>query len=330
MPARDPRKLRPRRAALAAGTAVTALLATGCASGDQPDADYSASGTTRIVVAMAAGGGSDRSARAMSAALNGNDAGYSTVVENREGGGGAVGWSYFYGLSGQPDHLLVAETAMHTLVRQEGVDVPFTYEDFTPIAMFAEDSRMVVARADAPFDTCAELIEASGSGDVFSGISGTYGADGMVLTRLEQEGLAANRVPFGSSGEVTTALLSGLVDFAPASAASVKGYIESGDFKGLCVLSEERYDDPVIGEVGTAVEQGIDNGTVLMWRGVLAPGGISDSARDYWIEQFREALTSDAYQEYLEADMLVEKQLFGDEFAAYLDDYDQQIEGYFG
>ena len=329
MPA-HPRKHRTRRAALAAGATTLVLLASGCAASDTADRDYSASGTIRVVVAMAAGGGSDRSARAMSSALNGNEAGYSTVVENREGGGGAVGWSYFSGLEGNPEHLLVAETAMHTLVRQEGVDVPFTYESFTPIAMFAEDSRMVVARADAPFDTCAELIEASGRSEVFSGISGTYGADGMVLTRLEQEGLAANRVPFGSSGEVTTALLSGLVDFAPASAASVKGYIESGDFKGLCVLSEERYDDPVIGDVGTAVEQGIENGTVLMWRGVLAPGDISDSARDYWVEQFREAFDSQAYQDYLEADMLVEKQLFGDDFADYLDDYDEQIEGYFG
>ncbi|GMA28294.1 tripartite tricarboxylate transporter substrate binding protein [Arenivirga flava] len=330
MPARDPRKLRPRRAALAAGTAVTALLATGCASNDAPEAEYRADGTIRVVVAMAAGGGSDRSARAVSGALNGNDAGYSTVVENREGGGGAVGWSYFYGLAGEPQHLLVAETALHTLPRQEGVDLPFTYEDFTPIGMFAEDSRLVVAPADSPYDSCAELIEASADEQLFSGVSGTYGADGMVLTRLEQAGLEANRVPFGSSGEVVTAMLGGLLDLAPASAASVKGYIESGDFKGLCTLSEERIDDEVMGSIPTALEQGVENGTVLMWRGVLAPGDLSEQARDYWVEQLRKAVQQDAFADYMEADMLTPKELYGDEFAAYLDEYDEDIAGYFG
>jgi putative tricarboxylic transport membrane protein len=325
-----PRKQRHRRAALAAGAAALALVATGCASGESTEREYSANGTIRVVVAMAAGGGSDRSARAVSSALNGNDDGYSTVVENREGGGGAVGWSYFYGLAGEPQHLLVAETALHTLPRQEGVDLPFTYEDFTPIGMFAEDSRLVVAPADSPYDTCAELIEGSRSEQLFSGISGTYGADGMVLTRLEEAGLEANRVPFGSSGEVVTAMLGGLLDVAPASAASVRGYIESGDFKGLCTLSEQRIDDEVMGDIPTAVEQGLDEARVLMWRGVLAPGDLSEQQRDYWVEQLRTAVQQGAFADYLEADMLIPKELYGDEFAAYLDEYDQDIAGYFG
>jgi len=319
-----------RRTALAAGAATLALFATGCAAESPDDREFDPSGTLRVVVAMAAGGGSDRSARAVSAGLNGNDSGFSTIVENREGGGGAVGWSYFYGLRGEPEHLLVAETALHTLPRQEGVELPFTYEDFTPIGMFAEDSRLVVAPADSPYDTCAELIEGSRDDTVFSGISGTYGADGMVLTRLEQAGLEANRVPFGSSGEVVTALLGGLIDFAPASAASVRGYIESGDFKGLCTLSEERIDDELMGEIPTALEQGVENGSVLMWRGVLAPADISEQERDYWVEQLRAAVQQDSFAEYLEADMLIPKELYGDDFADYLDDYDEQIEGYFG
>ena len=329
MPA-HPRKQRHRRTALAAGTAALSLVVTGCASGETTEREYSANGTIRVVVAMAAGGGSDRSARAVSAGLNANDAGYSTIVENREGGGGAVGWAYFYGLQGEPEHLLVAETALHTLPRQDGVDLPFTYEDFTPIGMFAEDSRVVVAPADAPFDSCDELIEMSAEQQVFSGISGTYGADGMVLTRLEQAGLEANRVPFGSSGEVVTAMLGGLIDVAPASAASVKGYLESGDFKGLCTLSEERIDDEVMGEIPTALEQGVENGTVLMWRGVLAPGDLSEQERDYWVEQLRAAVQYGAFDEYLEADMLTPKELYGDEFEAYLNEYDESIEEYFG
>lgn len=306
--------------------ALTACTGTGSGGGSAGDSDgYQASGTIRMVVAMAAGGGSDRSGRVISQAINETASGYSTVVENREGGGGAVGWSYFSALTGQPNHLLIAETALHTLPRQEGVDVSFTYEDFTPIGMFAEDSRMVVAPVDSRFDTCADLIGETG---VKSGISGTFGADGMVLASMEDAGFTAERVPFGSTGEVVTGLLGGQIDIAPASAAAVRPYVESGDFKALCTFSRDRYDDEILGDVGTASEQGID-AVVTLWRGVLAAPGITDAERDFWVEQLQAALDTDVYRDYIASDLLIEAQLFGDEFAAYLDEYDAEIESYF-
>lgn len=307
------------------------LLLAGCSAGGPSGstADFAPKGTLKIVVAMAAGGGSDRSARVISQAINEGAEGFSTVVDNREGGGGAIGWSYFHSLKGKPENLLVAETAMHTLPRQDGVDVPFTYKDFTPIALFAEDSRMLVAPKNSPYNTCSDVIEASKAKPILSGMSGTFGADGMVLGELAEEGLNYEAVPFGSTGEVVTGLLGGQIEVAPASAAAVKPYIESGDFKGLCTFSEARYaDDPILKDVATANEQGID-ATVVLWRGVLAPGGITDQARDFWVDEFTAALETDAYKEYLKKDLLIGKTLFGDEFAAYLDEYDAMIEGIF-
>lgn len=317
---------------IAAGT-IAALALGACGNGggggsSAADDEYSPSGTIRMVVAMAAGGGSDRAMRVMSSAINENADGYNTVVENREGGGGAVGWSYVHGLAGEPNHLVKAETAIHTLPLQEGVDVNWTYADFTPIAMFAEDSRMVVAPADSPYNTCSDLVETSD--ELSAGVSGTFGADGMVLHHLTEAGVDADEVPFGSTGEVVTALLGGQIDFAGASAAAVKQYIEAGDMKGLCTFSEERYaDDEVLGDVETAAEQGID-GTVVLWRGILAPPEISDAARDFWVSEIQNAVETDTYHEYIETDLLIEKQLYGEEFEEYLAEYDAQIQEYFG
>lgn len=316
---------------IAAGT-IAALTLAACGNGNggssADDDEYSPSGTVRMVVAMAAGGGSDRAMRVMSTAINEGSDGYNTVVENREGGGGAVGWSYFHGLAGEPNHLVKAETAIHTLPLQDGVDVNWTYADFTPIAMFAEDSRMVVAPADSPYNTCSDLIEASEP--LSAGVSGTYGADGMVLHHLTEAGLDADEVPFGSTGEVVTGLLGGQIDFAGASAAAVKQYIEAGEMKGLCTFTEERYsDDDVLADVETAAEQGID-GTVVLWRGLLAPPDISDAARDFWVSEVEKAVETDAYHEYIETDLLIETQLYGEEFEEYLAEYDAQIQEYFG
>lgn len=315
---------------IAAGSAA-ALLLTACGDGGSgDDGEFSASGTVRITVAMAAGGGSDRAARVLSEAINEEAEGYNTVVENREGSGGAVGWSHFHGLAGDANNLVKAETAIHTLPLQEGVDVSWTYADFTPIALFAEDSRMVVAPADSPFETCAEVIEASSEGDVSSGVSGTYGADGMVLHHLEEAGLEANTVPFGSTGEVITGLLGDQIDFAPASAAAVLPYIESEDLKALCTFSQERYsDNELLADVETAEEQGID-GVVTLWRGFLAPPEITDAEQEFWIGEIQRAVETDAYAEYIEEDLLIEEHLYGDEFADYLDEYDAEIQEYFG
>ena len=230
----------------------------------------------------------------MSEAINENAEGYNTVVENREGGGGAVGWSYFYGLDGEPGNLVKAESAINTLPLQEGVEVPWTYEDFTPIALFGEDSRMIVAPADSDLDTCADLASTT---DLAIGNSGTYGADGMAIHHLEQAGMQANKVPYGSTGEVMTALLGDQIEAAPASAASAKPYVESGDLKALCTFSEERFDDDVLGNVETAEEQGID-GTVVLWRGVLAPPNISEAAQEFWIQEFQKATETDVYHEH--------------------------------
>ncbi len=315
---------------IAAGSAA-ALLLTACGDGGgSGDEEFNASGTVRITVAMAAGGGSDRAARVLSEAINEEAEGYNTVVENREGSGGAVGWSHFHGLAGDANNLVKAETAIHTLPLQEGVDVSWTYADFTPIALFAEDSRMVVAPADSPYDTCDEVIDASQDADVSSGVSGTYGADGMVLHHMEEAGFDANTVPFGSTGEVITGLLGGQIDLAPASAAAVVPYIEAGDFKALCTFSEERYsDDDLLADVETAEEQGID-GVVTLWRGFLAPPEITDAEQEFWIEEIQRAVETEAYSDYIEDDLLIEEHLYGDEFAEYLDEYDAEIQEYFG
>lgn len=320
------------RARCIAAMATGALLLAGCTQGDQgqgedieENGEYHPSGTVKMVVAMAPGGGSDRAMRVMSEAVNENAEGYNTVVENREGGGGAVGWSYFYGLDGEPGNLVKAESAINTLPLQEGVEVPWTYEDFTPIALFGEDSRMIVAPADSDLDTCADLASTT---DLAIGNSGTYGADGMAIHHLEQAGMQANKVPYGSTGEVMTALLGDQIEAAPASAASAKPYVESGDLKALCTFSEERFDDDVLGNVETAEEQGID-GTVVLWRGVLAPPNISEAAQEFWIQEFQKATETDVYHEYIEDDLLIEKQLYGDEFAAYLDEHDAEIREYF-
>ncbi|MFC7745338.1 tripartite tricarboxylate transporter substrate binding protein [Nocardiopsis composta] len=291
-----------------------------------PPDDWTPRGSVSALVAFAPGGGSDRSARVIAESLNELDAGFNVNVENKEGGSGAVGWATFMAEEGNGNALLIAETALNTLPIL--YDVPFTYRDFTPLVMFAQDSRMVVAAHDAPYDTCAELVEAGEEEPVTTGSSGKTGADALVVAEFEKNGGEFSVVPYGSTGEVLTGLLGGQIDAAPAGAASVKPYLESGDFKALCTLTGERYDDPLLGDVPTAREQGLD-AEVTIWRGVLAPAGVTEAQRDYWIDSIRAGMRSDTYRDYIETDLLLPADVAGEDFDAYLDDYDEEMQEVF-
>lgn len=200
-----------------------ASLVSGCSTLNArpavPD-DWTPQGSVSSVVAFAPGGGSDRSARVLAQGLNELDAGFNVNVENKEGGSGAVGWATFLAEEGNGNALLVAETALNTLPLV--YDVPFTYRDFTPLVMFAEDSRIVVARKDTPYNSCAELVAAAGSRAVKTGSSGKTGADALVVAEFERNGGKFAVVPYGSTGEVLTGLLGGQIEVAPAGASAAK------------------------------------------------------------------------------------------------------------
>ena len=64
---------------------------------------------------------------------------------------------------------------------------------------------------------------------------------------------------------------------------------------------------------------------------MLAPGGISDAQRDYWIGVMDDVIETDAYQDWVESGLLQDTSLTGDEFTEYLeksnDTVQQAMEG---
>ena len=51
---------------------------------------------------------------------------------------------------------------------------------------------------------------------------------------------------------------------------------------------------------------------------MLAPGGLSDEAREFWIETMEAAVETDEYQTYIEENYLQANTASGDDFVEYL------------
>jgi putative tricarboxylic transport membrane protein len=275
-------------------------------------------GDVTMVVPFGAGGGSDLAGRATATMIEAADEDLTVTVENREGGSGAVGYSYFLGEAGNESMLLASETAL--LALPISGEVEFDYTDFTPIMKLGDDYTLMIVNADSPYETCADVVEAAESERITAGISGVTGLDNIVFTLTEQEtGVEFDRVPFESGGELTAALLGGQIDIASLNPGEVIGQLESGDVKALCAYSEERYSDyEELADIETAKEQGIDV-AFAQFRGVIAPGGISEEARNYWIETMEAAVETEEYTTYIEDNYMQPNTAAGDEFVEYLE-----------
>jgi putative tricarboxylic transport membrane protein len=314
--------LRTRSTVLAAASASALALTLAACGGDAGgstggDGGFEPRGDVTMIVPFGAGGGSDRAGRATATMIEAANGDVNVNVENREGGSGAVGYSHFLGQNGDGETLLATETAL--LALPISGEVEFDFNDFTPIMKLGDDYTLMIVNADSPYTTCADVVDAAKKERIVAGISGITGLDNIVFTLTEQEtGVAFDRVPFESGGELTAALLGGQIDVASLNPGEIIGQLEAGEVKALCAYSEERYSDyEELADIETAKEQGIDV-AFAQFRGVLAPGGISKEARQFWIETMEAAVETDEYKTYIQDNYLQANTAAGDDFVEYL------------
>lgn len=315
----------------AAGIAAVSIAAlAGCSSAAGQESDAAGGfepNDVRMVVPFAAGGGSDVSGRAIASALE-EATGATITVENREGGSGAVGYSHFLAQEGNADYLLASETALLALPLT--TDVDFDHTSFTPIMKLGDDYTLMVVPADSEFETCTDVVDAAKSDGVVAAVSGAVSLDEVVFTLIEQDqDVQFDRVPFEGGSEVIAGLLGGQVEVGSLNPSEVLGQLESGDLRALCALSDERYEYEELADIPTAIEQGIDV-SFAQFRGFIAPGGISDEAREYWIDAAKQFAESEAYTAYIEENLMQANALYGDDFVDYLEQNSADLEAVVG
>ena len=321
-----------RRSLLTAGALGSLGLALsacsdGSGGGTTAEGGFEPSNRVTMIVPFSAGGGSDIAGRAIGAGLE-EVTGTTITVENRVGGSGAVGYTDLVNAEGDGNVLLASETALVTLPIVQDVD--FDYTTFTPIMKAGEDFNIVVVAADSPYQSITDVIEAAKGEQLTAAVSGATGPDHIAWSLIEEEqGITLERVTFESSSEVLAALMGGHVQVAASSPGELLGQLESGDIRALCALAPERYELEALADVPTGSEEGV-NVTFAQWRGFIAPGGISDEAREYWIEKAKEYEQTDAYTEFIDSNLLQPATAYGDDFVAYLEEYVADVESVLG
>jgi tripartite-type tricarboxylate transporter receptor subunit TctC len=213
-----------------------------------------------LIVPYPAGGATDVVTRPLAEGAK-KALGQNVVVENRAGGGGAVGVGAIVGK--KPDGYLLA-VAVESLHRNSYINkLPFdTVSDLSPIIGFSGNLYGILVRADSPHKTLKSLLEhiQANPGKVSymaSGV-GTSGHIAMEELAVKAGNLKLQHVPSKGDQESSAALLGGHVDFISTSSGFIP-LVEAGQLRLLAVYSSKRAkkfpDVPTTHELGYGVIQ---------------------------------------------------------------------------
>ena len=277
-----------------------------------------------LIVQADAGGGSDIFARTIAELLSTEELVSQPIsVVNKPGGSGAVAYAYLQQKGVDPHFLATVTLSYLSTPLQQ--DTGFTYQDFSNLAVLAVDDFIAVVPADSPYESLDDLVAAAEASPDEIKVGGTQlgSSDSIIPALLEQAAdVEFNYITFESGGEVNAAVLGGTVDFAIANPGESFSLIEGGELRAISSFSPERLEGF---DVPTAQEQGYDV-TWEQFRGIIAPGGLSDEERAFWEDALAQMAEASAWQDYLEENTLRPLVLTGADTEEYIAEQSTALE----
>ncbi|WP_456698801.1 Bug family tripartite tricarboxylate transporter substrate binding protein [Aeromicrobium sp. P5_D10] len=302
-----------------------ALLISAC--GVTRGGDGQANRRISMYIPNSPGGGYDLTGRAAARVLEDEELSGRFEVTNVIGAGGTVAMQR-----------LLNERGVEDLVMAMGLGVvgaTYTNEskarvsDATPIARLIEDQEALIVPKDSPYKTVQDLVEAWKSDPksvTIGGGSSPGGPDHLFPMQLAKTvGVDPKQVKYivyDGGGPLTSALLGKKIDVGTSGPSEFEGQLKDGSLRILAVSGEERLESV---DAPTLKESGIDM-TFVNWRGILAPPGISDEARDELVEMFTEMHGTQGWKDVVERNGWIDSFATGDEFATFLKEQDERVE----
>jgi len=198
----------------------------------------------------------------------------SVVVVNKGGAGGAVGAAQ--AAHAQPDGytILMALSSISVLPvadRLQGRPPAYELDQLAPIALISADPTVLVVRADGPYRTLKDLVDAAKAkpATINYGSSGVYGTLHVAMEIFaEAAGIKLFHIPYQGGGPAVAALLGGQIDALASGPAAAIGQIKGGKMRALAVWGDKRLAS--MPDVPSMKELGYD-ATFYIWSGLFAP-----------------------------------------------------------
>jgi putative tricarboxylic transport membrane protein len=181
--------------------AVSALLTVSVA-GVAPAAAWEPTKAIEIVVPFSAGGASDQMARTIQGIIQKNQlTTQPIIVVNKPAAGGAEGMLDIQKSAGDPHKLITTSSGI--FMTPMATRLPLNWQDYTPVAMMAQDSFLLWVNAKSPYKTAADFMAAAKAAPEPLKIGGTSSKreDNLLVFGMEKTGgVKFAYIPYTSGG----------------------------------------------------------------------------------------------------------------------------------
>ncbi len=225
-----------------------------------------------IVVPTAAGGGNDQMARTIAQKLGGL-LGQSVIVENRAGANGSIA-SEFVARATPDGHTLmlgyIATHAMNPALQKLRYD-PVT--DFEPVGLVGYSGTVMVANTATPVKDVKDLIaQLKAKPDRYVYATAGNGTAPHFAGELFKvnAGVEMISVPYKGSAPAVNDTIGGQTQFMFPSLFTALPHVKGGKLKALAIAGPKR--SPLLPDVPTMKEAGVDGVEVQQWYAIFAPG----------------------------------------------------------
>jgi tripartite-type tricarboxylate transporter receptor subunit TctC len=245
----------------------------------------------RVVVMLAAGGGTDFLARLTGEPVS-RALGQQLVVENRTGAGGTIGIETV--AKSAPDGYTVLFSNDNIASAPHILKVNGDYtKDLVPVILIARQPLVWAVHSSLKINTLAEFVDAMkknrGKGYATSGVGSNQHFLGEWF--LKEAGVKLDHVPYRGAGQAVNDLIAAHVPIASLGPTSMMPHFEAGTVKFLAQSSETR--SPSLPNIPTFQEAGFKGLVLDQWFGVFVPAGTPQDIIARLNAEFGKALTEE-------------------------------------
>lgn len=312
-------------AAACGGTTPAASTAPSAAGNATASTVTQPSRPTEFVISTAPGGGSDIYARFMQGIVEELKLSPQPLQPvNKEGGSGAVAFTYVYEKKGDMHYVMITLNSFWTTIITQ--KLPYKATEFTPVANLALDPFYLWVNEDSPWKTAADVVKAAQEKELVVSGTGSKQEDEVMFRRIEA--LAKTKpfkyVPQSGGGAVAAALAGKQAGVEvtvnnPSEGISLFGQKK---IRPLCAFTPESPKTPAqFANLPTCKSQGLDIDDYYNVRAVLAAPGLKPEQQKFWVDVFQGVFKSDKWQKFMTDNALTPDFRTGVDFRQFIEKY---------
>ena len=275
----------------------------------------------QLMVAYPPGGSTDVAARIV-AAIAEKELGQPLVVVNKTGADGQVGWTEIARQKPDGYHIgFINLPGTNTVILDPERKAAFGLDAFTPIINQVLDPGVIWVKADSPYRSLIDVIEAANMSPnkISVATTGLLSDDHLATLMVEESaGVVFRIVHFEGGAPMRTAILGGHVEVAFDNVSSIVKRVKSREVRALAVMDTQR--SKFLPGVPTTVELGFPSVISSSTRGIAGPKGLPEPVVKKLQDVFQKAMEHPDHVKRVEKAGLAVKVMVGDDYAKYYRD----------